>query len=192
MLEWCSITLSTISSPGPMRLRPKLAATRLIASVAERVKTISSVDAALRKRRTRLARRLVGLGRGVGEIVQAAMDVGVFVLVGVHEPVEDGLRLLRRGGVVEIDERLAVRALGQDREILPDLLDVVRGGGGSHGVVHASASDGLRPLAASQARNEARKASASFSSSTRSMASAPNASSSIASASSFGMPRALK
>ena len=44
--------LSTISSPAPMCFRPKLAAARLIASVAERVKTISSVDAAFRKRRT--------------------------------------------------------------------------------------------------------------------------------------------
>ena len=52
MLAWCSITESTISSPAPICARPKLAATRLIASVAERVKTISSIEAALRKRRT--------------------------------------------------------------------------------------------------------------------------------------------
>ena len=36
-----------------------------------------------------LARRLVGVGRGVGEIMQAAMDVGVFVLVGVRQPLDD-------------------------------------------------------------------------------------------------------
>ncbi len=46
------MTLSTISSPGPIFLRPKLDATRLIDSVAERVKTISSVEAAFRNRRT--------------------------------------------------------------------------------------------------------------------------------------------
>ena len=46
------MTLSAISSPGPMTLRPKLAAARLIASVAERVKTISSLEAAFRNRRT--------------------------------------------------------------------------------------------------------------------------------------------
>ncbi len=56
MLEWCSITESTISSPSPIWARPKLAATRLIASVAERVKTISSLEAALRKRAHALAR----------------------------------------------------------------------------------------------------------------------------------------
>ncbi len=43
---------STISSPSPITEPPKEAATRLIASVALRVKTISSVAAALMKRRT--------------------------------------------------------------------------------------------------------------------------------------------
>ena len=70
---------STISSPSPIAMRPKLSATRLIASVAFAVKMISSVCAALRKRAHRLARLLVGFGRGVGEEMQAAMDVGVFV-----------------------------------------------------------------------------------------------------------------
>ena len=69
----------TISSPSPIRMPPKDCATRLIASVDERVKMISSVDGALRKRAHRLARVLVGLGRGVGEEVQAAMHVGVFL-----------------------------------------------------------------------------------------------------------------
>ena len=41
-----------ISSPSSIARRPKLSATRLMASVAERVKTISSVDSALRKPRT--------------------------------------------------------------------------------------------------------------------------------------------
>ena len=35
------------------------------------------------------------------------------------------LRLLRRGGVVEIDQRLAVDLHGQDREIRADAGDVV-------------------------------------------------------------------
>ena len=42
----------TISSPSPIPFMPKLEATRLIASVAERVKITSSTDLALMNRRT--------------------------------------------------------------------------------------------------------------------------------------------
>ena len=49
MLAWCSIQLMTISSPLPMCRRPQLCATRLMASVAPRTKTISLDDGALRK-----------------------------------------------------------------------------------------------------------------------------------------------
>jgi hypothetical protein len=44
--------VSTISSPGPITMPPNEAATRLIASVVERVKMISSADGALMKPRT--------------------------------------------------------------------------------------------------------------------------------------------
>ena len=71
------------------------------------------------------ARALVGLGRRIGEIVQAAVHVGVFVGVGVLDAVEHRLRLLRRGGVVEIDKRLAVDLHAEDREILADAVDVI-------------------------------------------------------------------
>ena len=73
----------------------------------------------------RLARALIGLRRLVGEEMQATMDVGVFARIGLGQPVEHGLRLLRRGGVVEIDERLAVNLHRQRREIGADLIDVV-------------------------------------------------------------------
>ena len=46
------MTVSTISSPGPICARPKEDATRLSASVAPRVKTISSMEPALMKART--------------------------------------------------------------------------------------------------------------------------------------------
>ena len=85
-----------------------MAATRLIASVAERVKTISSCEPALKKARTLSRARLEGLRRGIGEIMQAAMHIGVFVLIGVGHALDHLPRLLRRGGIVEIDERLAV------------------------------------------------------------------------------------
>ena len=41
------------------------------------------------------------------------------------------LRLLRRGAVVEIDERLAVDLLRQDREVGADRVDVVGNGSGA-------------------------------------------------------------
>ena len=52
-LAWCSISVRTISSPRPMFLRPHEYATRLMASVALRVKMISWLSGALMKRATR-------------------------------------------------------------------------------------------------------------------------------------------
>ena len=69
--------------------------------------------------------RLVRLGRRVGEIVQAAMHVRILVLIGVRQAVDDLLRLLSRGRIVEIDKRLAIGALGKDREIRPYRFNVV-------------------------------------------------------------------
>jgi hypothetical protein len=72
-----------------------------------------------------LARVLIGLGRGVGEVMQSAMHIGVFGGVGAGEPLQHRVRLLRRGGVVEIDERLAVHLHGEDGKILANALDIV-------------------------------------------------------------------
>ena len=57
------------------------------------------------------------------------MHVGVFVRVVACDPVDHRLRLLRRGRVVEIDERLAMHRMMQDREVLADGLDVEFGAG---------------------------------------------------------------
>ena len=46
------------------------------------------------------------------------MDVGVVALLVVEERVENHPRLLRGGGIVEIDERTTVDLLVEDREIL--------------------------------------------------------------------------
>ena len=78
MLEWCSIAEMSTSSPGlSVAVARRLCATRLMPSVALRVKTISRVDAALMNARTRLARRLVRVGRPLAQLVDAAVDVGV-------------------------------------------------------------------------------------------------------------------
>ena len=70
--------------------------------------------------------------------MQAAMDVGVFVRIGMLDGVEHRLRLLRRRAVVEIDQRLAVDFARQDREVAADRLDVV--GGGCDFLVHEPSS----------------------------------------------------
>jgi 3-hydroxymyristoyl/3-hydroxydecanoyl-(acyl carrier protein) dehydratase len=51
MFEWCSMTESTISSPGSIMGAAKLEATRFSASVDPLVKMISSVEPAFRKAR---------------------------------------------------------------------------------------------------------------------------------------------
>ena len=54
------------------------------------------------------------------------MHVGVIVSMVCDHGVDDGTRLLRRGGVVEIDERLAIDFPRQDRKIRPDRLEIIR------------------------------------------------------------------
>ena len=71
------------------------------------------------------ARAFVGFGRLVGEIMQAAMHVGVLRRVGLVDAIEHRLRLLRRGGVVEIDKRLAIDLRREDRKIRADAVDVI-------------------------------------------------------------------
>ena len=48
MFEWCSISVTSISSPAPRFARPNVCATRLMASVVPRTKTISRASGALR------------------------------------------------------------------------------------------------------------------------------------------------
>ena len=78
--------------------------------------------------------RLLEIGGGeVAQVVQPAMDVGVFLSVGALDGVEHCSRLLRRSAVVEIDERLAMDRLRQDREVGADRLNVI--GNGSYALL---------------------------------------------------------
>src|SRR5262249_40532050 len=99
-----------------------------------------------------LARVLVGLGRGVGEVMQPAMYVGVFGGIGVVQPVEHRLRLLRRGGVVEVDERLAIDLHRKDGKVRADALDVIGavGDGRMHRHPRASSQATTRSISASR------------------------------------------
>ena len=75
---------------------------------------IGSVDEALY-----LDPRLFVMPRGaLAQFVYAAMDVGIIHLVELVHRVEHHLRFLGGGGVVQIDQRFAVDALVQYREVL--------------------------------------------------------------------------
>jgi hypothetical protein len=85
----------------------------------------SREDDLLRRRRAEIAgdlraRGLVSLGGARAQLVQAAVDVGVVVLVVAAQRIENGARFLRRRGVVEINERVPVNLLVEDRELGAD------------------------------------------------------------------------
>ena len=83
-----------------------------------------------------LAGAFVGLGRAFPEVVDAAMDVRVRRLVEARHRLEDGARLLRRCGGVEVGERLVVDQLLEDREVLAQLARVeLRRGAHSHALI---------------------------------------------------------
>ncbi len=49
--------------------------------------------------------------------MDAAMDVGIVVLVVIREGADDGARFLRRGSVVKVDEFVAVHLARKDGEV---------------------------------------------------------------------------
>ena len=132
-----------------------------------------------------LARALVAFGRRIGEVMQAAMHVGVFRRIGLLDAVEHRLRLLRRRGVVEIDQRLAIDLHGEDREILADAIDVV-------GAVADRRMHRQLPRFLSHATTCSISASRNPACSMPSIASPTKACTSSASASISGMPRAIR
>ena len=62
----------------------------------------------------------VFLGSALAQIVQAPVNVGVFGVVVPCQGVYNHLRLLTGCGVVQVDQRLAVDTLLQNREVLSD------------------------------------------------------------------------
>ena len=65
------------------------------------------------------ARALVGVGRPARQLVDAPVHVGVVVPVIVRDRVYDRVGFLGGGGVVQVDQRLAVDVLLQGREVAP-------------------------------------------------------------------------
>ena len=74
--------------------------------------------------RDAFASTFVNAGGAIAQLVNAAMDVGVVVLVVALDGLENLTRFLRGGAVVEVDERVPVDLLIQDREIFAQLLPV--------------------------------------------------------------------
>ena len=101
------------------KARPKLCATRLIASVVPRTKTISRTSAAFMKARTFRRTPSYDSRGALAEVMHAAVDVGILFLVVPHHRIDHRLGLLARRGVVEIDQRLAVHALPEERKMVP-------------------------------------------------------------------------
>src|SRR5579872_3506140 len=62
----------------------------------------------------------VSVGGAGGEFVGGAVYVGIFVRIEIAEAIDDAFWFLRRCGVIEPDERLAVDALLEDGEVAAD------------------------------------------------------------------------
>ena len=70
-------------------------------------------------------------GRLLADRVDAAMDVGVVLAVVVRDGIDDDVRLLAARRRVEVDERMPVDLLLEDREVGPDRVRVEAGRAGA-------------------------------------------------------------
>ena len=107
MLEWCSISVSTMRSPAPTLASPQARATRLIASVALRTKIDLAPVGGAEVVGDRRPRALVGGGRLGRERVRAAVDVGVVGALVAVDRLDRGQHPLGAGAAVEVGDRLA-------------------------------------------------------------------------------------
>ena len=71
-----------------------------------------------------LARTFVGVGGPRGQGVGGAVNIRVLVPVEIRDPVNDRVRFLRGGGIVQPHQRSPVYLLLQDGEIAPDELRI--------------------------------------------------------------------
>ena len=74
-----------------------------------------------------LPRRLEAVGGQVRQKMQAPVDIGIFLGIGTRHRIDHHLRLLGRGAIVQIDQRLAVHLSREDGEIGADALHIVGG-----------------------------------------------------------------
>ena len=125
-LAWCSISEMTISSPGLQR--PGEPERDQVDPLGRRLGEHDLVRRGGAEERGDLGPgALVDLGGLLAEQVGAAVRGGVVPLVVLPLGVEHDGRVLRGRPGVQVDQRLAVpHGPGQDREVLPDRLDVER------------------------------------------------------------------
>ena len=71
-----------------------------------------------------LARAFVSGGRFLAQVMNAAMNIGMFVFEINAATIDYHLRHLRGSSIVEIDQRLAVHRLAQHRKVCADALDI--------------------------------------------------------------------
>ena len=96
-------------------------------AVAPEVKITSSTDGGVEQRADLFPGVVEQLVRLLGQLVNAAMDVGVVPFVAIDDRLDDLPRTLRAGGVVEIDQRHAgADRAAQDGKVGPASLDVER------------------------------------------------------------------
>ncbi len=98
--------VTRISSPALTLASPQLRATRLMPAVVPEVKMISQRCLGADEVADFFAGLFVLLGAAFAERMDAAVDVGVIVLVHAAEDVDHLPRALRAGGVVEKHERV--------------------------------------------------------------------------------------
>jgi len=127
MFEWCSMTETTISSPGPSE------ADSVWAAEVQRLRGVLREDDLLGARRPdergdRRTRPLERRCRLRAEHVHGTGDVRVVREVVVRDGVDDLPGLLARVAGVEVGQRVRADASRQNREVSAHRLDVVRFG----------------------------------------------------------------
>ena len=120
MFEWCSISVMSTSSPSPTCSRPHAYATRLIASVALRVK-IEHGRVPVHERGDPLAGPLERVGGLARQLVDAAVDRRVGLALEAVHRLDHLLRPLRGGGRVEVGHPLAVELAPEHGEVGADV-----------------------------------------------------------------------
>lgn len=71
-----------------------------------------------------LASGLVCGGGGLGEAMDAAMDVGIDPLVVISGRIEDGEGFLGGSGIIEVDEGATIDFLIENRKFRPKLVGI--------------------------------------------------------------------
>ena len=71
-----------------------------------------------------IARGFEGGSGAIAQLMDAAMNIGVIFLVVATESIKNDSRFLGRGGVIKIDQRLAVDFLIEDGKVAPNFIEI--------------------------------------------------------------------